>query len=76
MDHFWIKVKKCDYKGNGRRLKEQFTNSKINDDMITEIMQEFMAGTNTNEVTSEQILAWARKVGVQRAKMCWGNHKR
>ena len=55
------KAKESGYKEKDRRLKEQFING-INDDNIAEIIGELIALKKTNEVTSKQVLAWARRV--------------
>ena len=50
-----------------RRLKEQLING-ITDDMMTEIISKLIAVRKTNEAISKQVLAWARKVEVQKAQ--------
>ena len=47
------------------RLKEQFINGIYNDDMMTEIIRE-LTNKKANEITSEQVLSWARRVETQR----------
>ena len=42
------------------RLKELFING-INDDIMTEVIRELTAIKKTNEIPSEQVLAWPGK---------------
>ena len=51
----------------GRRLNEQFIND-INDDMMAETIGDLTTVKKTNEVTSQQVLAWTRRVEAQRAR--------
>ena len=53
--------------GNDRQLKEQFINGINDNDMMIEILREWAAIKKTNELSSEQVLAWARRVEAQRA---------
>ena len=61
------KQNKSDYTED-RRLNEKFINGINDDDMMTEIMRGLTAVRNTNEITSEHILCWARRVRVQRVQ--------
>ena len=56
-----IKANKSGYKEKNRRLKEQFLND-INDDMVTKIIRELTTIKKTDEMTSEQVLCWAKRV--------------
>ena len=53
---------------NDRILKEQFVNGINDDDMMTDIIREWTAIKKTNEVTSEQVLAWTRRMEAQRTQ--------
>ena len=55
-----------DWQEKDRRLNEQFIND-INHYMMTEIIMELTAIKKTNEISSEQVLAWARRVAVKKA---------
>ena len=49
-------------------MKEQFIH-RLNDiDILAEIMTELTKAEESTDVTSEQVLVWAKKVGVQRAQ--------
>ena len=61
MGHLGIKANKCEYKERDRRLKEQFINGINDDDMITENIRELTVIKRTNEITSKQVLSWAKK---------------
>ena len=50
-----------------RQLKEQFMHGLNNDDMMMEIIKELTKTEETVNMTTEQILAWARRVEAQSA---------
>ena len=51
-----------DTKKKDRRLKEQFINN-INDGVMTKIIKRELTGIKrTDEIMSEQVLAWIRRV--------------
>ena len=52
-------------KANEYDYKEQFINC-INDDIMMEIIGEITTFKRTNEITSEQVLSWAKRVEEQR----------
>ena len=51
-----------------RYIKEQFINGLNDDGMIVEIIKELTSINDTRPVTSEQVLAWARRVEAERAQ--------
>ena len=57
------KTKECWYKEKGRGPKEQFIKG-INDaDTVMEILTELITIKKTNEITSEQVLCWVKRIG-------------
>ena len=68
MGYLRIKANECNYKENGRRLKEQFINCRKVVNTMTEIILEFTKVKKTNEINSEQVLAWTRRVEAQTAQ--------
>ena len=58
----------CNYKEIDRQVNEQFIHGLNYNEMLAEIIRE-VPKTEENEImTSKQVLAWARKVGTQRAQ--------
>ena len=51
-----------------RQLKEQFIHGLNNTYMLEEIIKELMATKNDDHITSGGVLAWAKKIEVQRAQ--------
>ena len=68
MGHLRIKANYCSYKEKDKRLKQLLINSINDDDMMTEIIKELTQTQKMNEITSGQMLSWARKVKVQQAQ--------
>ena len=66
-----IKENESWYKEKYRKLEGQLTNSINDDDMMTKVIRELIAIKRKIEVTSEQVLAWSRRVEAQWSK----NHK-
>ena len=62
------KANKFWYKEKDRRLKVQFINGINDNDMGIEKIGELTTFKKTNEVTSEHVLAWARRVVAQRPR--------
>ena len=58
----------CDYKEKDRRLKDKFINDINDDDTMTKIIMELTTFKKTNEIPSEQVLYWARRMEVQIAQ--------
>ena len=66
MDQLRIKVNECSCQDDDRWLKQQFMNGIKNKAMTSNIIKKLTAIKNADEVTSEQVLAWARRMEVQR----------
>ena len=66
MNYLRIKANKSRYK-KGRRLKELFIRGINYDNMLTEIIRELATIKKANEIASQQVLTWARRVEAQRA---------
>ena len=56
MNHLTGKANGCEEKERDRRLKEQFINGIIDDNMTTEIIREPAVKKVNNEITSKQVL--------------------
>ena len=52
---------------NRENTKRKCINGINNDDMMAEITRELTTATITSEITSEQVLAWIRRMEAQRA---------
>ena len=52
----------CEYKVKEKCLKEQFINSIYKDMMTTKSIKELTTMKKINNVTSEQVLMWAKRV--------------
>ena len=48
-----------------RRLKDQFINGIVNDDVMIEIIRELTILKTMNDITSEQVQNWAKRVEAQ-----------
>ena len=72
------KANEGSYKETDRRLKEQFINGINDDDMMTEKIRELITNKMRNEIISEHMSSWARRVDVQRVYkgiQCHKKHK-
>ena len=58
-----VKANECKY----GRVKEQFIIGTNNGDKMTDIIRELTLIKRTNEITSKQVLCWAKRVEAQRA---------
>ena len=58
----------CNYKKVDRQLKEQFVHRLSDNDMLAEIIREFTKAEESADITSEQVLGWAKRVEAQRAQ--------
>ena len=68
-----IVTTECNHKEINRQLKEQFLHWLIDSDMWMEIIKEILKIEENNNVRSEQVLAWARRVETQKGTT---NHPR
>ena len=69
MGRFCINEVDCEYKECDRRLMEQFINGLDDEVILEEIIQELTALKDNSEVSSDEVLMWAKKVEAQRAQM-------
>ena len=58
----------CNYQEVDRQLKKWFIHSLNNKYMLEEIIKELTATKNNDHITSGGMLAWAKRVEVQRAQ--------
>ena len=63
-----ISATECNYKEIDRQLKEQFIHDLIDNDISIEIIRELMKIEDKESITSEQVLAWARRVEAQKVQ--------
>ena len=68
MAHLHMAAAECGYKEVDQQLKEQFIHRLNNRVMLGEIIRELTSKTNSEQTTSEDVLAWAKRVKVQRAQ--------
>ena len=68
MGRLCIAAVECNYQEVDRQLKEQFIHGLNDKYMLEEIMKELTATKNDDHITSGGILAWAKRVEVQRAQ--------
>ena len=59
----------CNYKEINRQLKEEFIHGLNDSDMSIEIIKELTKIEESDNVTSEQVLVWARRVKAQKSTM-------
>ena len=69
MGRLCIVVVECNYQEVDRQLKEQFIHSLNNKHMLEEIIKELTATNNDDHITSGGVLAWAKRVEVQKAEV-------
>ena len=60
MGRFRLAVVECNYREVDRQLKEQFIHGLNNNDMLTEIIRELTTAEESVDITSEQVLDWAK----------------
>ena len=66
--HLCMAAAECGYKKIDRQLKEQFIHGLNDRVMLDEIIRELTSKTNSQQTTNEDVLAWAKRVKVQRAQ--------
>ena len=69
MGRLKIAVVKCNYKEINRQLKEQFIHGLNDEEMLVEIIRELTKCEENITMHSENVLALAKRVEVQRAQM-------
>ena len=68
MGRLRIMAAECNYQELDRQLKEQFIHGLNDKDMLGEIIKELTASRNNDHITSDNVLTWAKRVEVRRAK--------
>ena len=59
----------CNYQEVDRQLKEQFIHGLNDKNMLEEIIKELMIVRGDDQITNENVLAWAKRVEVQWAQV-------
>ena len=62
MGRLWLLVIECSYKEVDRQLKEQLIHGLNDTEMLGEIIKELTKILENEEVTSENVLSWAKRV--------------
>ena len=65
-----LAVVECNYREEDRQLKEQFIHRLNDNDMVKEIIRELTKAEESVDITSEQVLGWAKRVEAQRGTVC------
>ena len=65
MSRLRFAVVECNYRQVDRQLKEQFVLGLNYNNMLTEIIRELTKAEESADITSEQVLAWAKRVEAQ-----------
>ena len=68
MGRLYIAAVECNYQEVDRQLKEQFIHGLNDKYMLEEIIKELTATKSDDHITSGDVLAWAKRVEVQRAQ--------
>ena len=68
MGHLCMAAVECGYKEVDWQLKEQFIHGLNDRVMLDEIIRELTSKTNSEQTTSKDILAWAKRVKAQRVQ--------
>ena len=63
-----LAVVECNYREVYRQLKEQFIHRLSDNNMLAEIIRELNKSEESVDITSEQVLGWAKRVEAQRAQ--------
>ena len=58
----------CNYREVDRPLKEEFIHGLNDNCMLVDIIKELTVTNNADQITSKGMLAWAKRVEVQRAQ--------
>ena len=65
MEHLCMAAAECGYKEIDQQRKEQFIHGLNNRVMLDEIIRELTSKTNTEQMTSKDVLVWAKRVKAQ-----------
>ena len=68
MGRLWVAAVKCNYQEVNRQLKKQFIHGLNDKCMLEEIIKELTTTKDDDWITSKGVLAWAKRVEVQRAQ--------
>ena len=68
MGRLCVAAAECNYREIDRQLKEQFIHGLNDKVMLDEVIRGLTAKSNDKQMTSEGVLAWAKRVEVQRAQ--------
>ena len=60
-----VAVVECNYREVDQQLKEQFIHGLNDKIMLDKVIRELTAKSNNEQTTSEDVLAWAKRVEVQ-----------
>ena len=74
MGRLCVMVVECNYRELDRQLKEQFIHGLNDKLMLDEVIRELTAKANDEQVTSEGMLTWAKRIEVQRAQATMHNN--
>ena len=69
MGRLHVAVVECNYREVDRQLKEQFIHRLNNKCMLKEVIKELTTSKDDDQITSEGVLAWAKRVEVQRTQV-------
>ena len=68
MSRLWLSVIECNCKVLDRQLKEQFIHGLNDTGMLGEIIWELAKIHKNTEITSKNVLCWAKRVKAQKAQ--------
>ena len=68
MGRLWLPVIECNYKEIDMQLKKQFIHGSNDTEMLGEIIKELTKACENEEITSENVLSWPKRVKTQRAQ--------
>ena len=68
MGRLCVVAAECNYRELDRQLKEQFIHGLNDKGMLDEIIRELTATNNDEQVISEGVLIWMKRIEVQRAQ--------
>ena len=68
MGRLHVAATKCNYRELDRQLREQFIHGHNDKVMLDEIIRELTTKNNDEQMTSEGVLSWTKRIEVQRAQ--------
>ena len=69
MGRLWVAAIECNYQEVNRQLKKQFIHGLNDKCMLIEIIKELTAARNDDHITSGDVLAWVKRVEVQKTQV-------